>query len=188
MAYTPKIDEKQLVSDLQKPDTSREAFDTLMRTYGEQIYWQIRKMVVRHEDASDLLQNTFLKAWNNLDSFRGTAKLTTWLHKIALNESINFFNKERGRRNVSADEDGCDSYLAEYLVADKYFDGDELKQELHKAIAMLPEKQRIVFNMRYFDDMSYDQISEIMGTSTGALKANYHHAVKKIEVYFENKE
>ena len=97
MAYTPKIDEKQLVSDLQKPDTSREAFDTLMRTYGEQIYWQIRKMVVRHEDASDLLQNTFLKAWNNLDSFRGTAKLSTWLHKIAVNESINFLNKERGR-------------------------------------------------------------------------------------------
>ena len=179
----PKDDE-QLVARLREPATCREAFGDVMRIYSEPLYWQIRRMVNNHDDANDLLQNTFLKAWNNLDYFRGDAKLSTWLYKIAINESINFLNKERAKNNISTDDE--DSFLLNNLEADEYFDGDELKIELHKAIASLPEKQRLVFNMRYFDEMKYEDISEVLGTSVGALKASYHHAVKKIEEYFYN--
>lgn len=177
------IDEALLVEQLHNPKTAHAAFDTLMRMYGEPVYWQIRKLVVRHEDADDILQNVFLKAWNNLQNFRGDAKLSTWLFKIAINESINFLNKERTRNNISVDSED-DSYLLNNLEADEYFDGDELQAELLKAVAKLPEKQRLVFNMRYFDEMKYEEISEILGTSVGALKASYHHAVKKIEEMF----
>ena len=172
------IDEKELVRRLQSSDTSREAFDELMRTYGEGVYWQIRKMVFNHDDAVDLLQNVFIKAWNNIDHFRGDARLTTWLYKIAINESINFINKEKTRQGLTADDSV--EFLLNNIHADEYFDGDALHLALQKAIAELPEKQRLVFNMRYFDEMSYEQISDILGTSVGALKANYHHAVKKI--------
>ena len=182
MALSIPIDEKALIEKLQNPQTASQAFDTLMHVYGEQVYWHIRKMVVNHDDASDLLQNTFIKVWNNVDYFRGDAKLSTWLYKIAINESINFLKKERAKNNVLID--GDDSFLLNNLESDEYFDGDELKLELQKAIAKLPEKQRLVFNMRYFDDMKYEQISEILGTSVGALKASYHHAVKKIEEIF----
>lgn len=177
------IDEALLVEQLRNPKTAHAAFDTLMRMYGEPVYWQIRKLVVRHEDADDILQNVFLKAWNNLHNFRGDAKLSTWLYKIAINESINFLNKERARNNVSVDSED-DSYLLNNIEADEYFDGDELQAELLKAIAKLPEKQRLVFNMRYFDEMKYEEISDVLGTSVGALKASYHHAVKKIEEIF----
>lgn len=177
------IDEKKLIEQLQNPKTASSAFDALMRAYGEPVYWQIRKLVMRHEDADDILQNVFLKAWNNLQNFRGDAKLSTWLFKIAINESINFLNKERARNQLNV-EDGDDSYLLNNIEADEYFDGDELHAELLKAVAKLPEKQRLVFNMRYFDEMKYEEISEILGTSVGALKASYHHAVKKIEEIF----
>ncbi len=178
MAYTAPIDEKQLIEDLQNPKTAKKAFDTLMRTYGEQVYWQIRKMVESHDDANDLLQNCFLKAWGNLHNFRGDAKLSTWLYKIAINETINFLNKERQRNNVT--DDGDDSFLLTNIESDEYFDGDQLQVDFRKAVDTLPEKQRLVFNMRYYDDMKYDQMSEILGTSVGALKASYHHAVKKL--------
>lgn len=179
------IDESALVEQLRNPKTASAAFDTLMRIYGEPVYWQIRKLVVRHEDADDILQNVFLKAWNNLNNFRGDAKLSTWLFKIAINESINFLNKERARSNVNVTtEDGDDSYLLQNIEADPYFDGDELHAELLRAVAKLPEKQRLVFNMRYFDEMKYEEISDVLGTSVGALKASYHHAVKKIEEIF----
>lgn len=184
MAYAKlPIDEKLLVSQLQDPAKASAAFDTLMRLYGEPVYWQIRKMVVRHEDADDILQNVFLKAWNNLSYFRGDAKLSTWLYKIAVNESINFLNKERSRAKISTEE-GDDSFLLANIEADPYFDGDQLHAELLRAVAKLPEKQRLVFNMRYFDEMKYEEISEVLGTSVGALKASYHHAVKKIEEIF----
>lgn len=178
-AYKAPIDEKALVRDLQDASKAHAAFDTLMRTYGEAIYWQIRKMVVSHDDANDLLQNVFLKAWKNIHRFRGDAKLSTWLYKIAVNESINFLNQERQRRSITDDTE--DSFLLANIEADPYFDGDALQLELQKAIASLPEKQRLVFNMRYFDEMKYEEISDILGTSVGALKASYHHAVKKIE-------
>lgn len=176
------IDEKELVAKLQDPATAAAAFDTLMRTFGEQVYWQIRKMVVNHDDANDLLQNCFIKVWNNLHNFRGDAKLSTWLYKIAVNESINFLNKERQRCGIT--EDGDDSFLLRNLESHEYFDGDALQAELQKAIMSLPEKQRLVFNMRYFDEMKYEEMSEILGTSVGALKASYHHAVKKITAAF----
>ncbi len=179
MAYTPPIDEKELVRQLQDPKCANDAFRTLMRTFGEPVYWQIRKMVFSHDDANDLLQNTFLKAWNNIHNFRGEAKLSTWLYKIAINESINFLNKERNKHEIS--DTAEDSFLLNNLEADPWFDGDELQKELQKAIAKLPDKQRLVFNMRYFDEMKYEDMSDILGTSVGALKASYHHALKKIE-------
>ena len=177
--YTAPIDEKRLVEDLKDPSKAPKAFDELVRVFGEQLYWQIRKMVVSHEDADDLLQNVFIKAWKNVANFRGDAKLSTWLYKIAVNESINFLNQERNRRALSESAD--DSFLLQNIESDPYFDGDELQLELQKAIATLPEKQRLVFNMRYFDEMKYEEMSDILGTSVGALKASYHHAVKKIE-------
>lgn len=185
MGYNVPIDEKQLVKDLHDPKTAHTAFDTLMRLYGEQVYWQIRKMVMNHEDANDLLQNSFLKAWNNLDNFRGDARLSTWLYKIAINETINFLNKERNRRNIT--DDTQDEFLLSNIESDEYFDGDELQEEFQKAITALPEKQRLVFNMRYFDEMKYEKMSEILGTSVGALKASYHHAVKKITAFLDGK-
>ena len=186
MAYKSPIDEEKLIKDLQNPKTSKAAFDLLMRTYGEQIYWQIRKMVLSHDDANDLLQNCFLKAWNNLSNFRGDAKLSTWLYKIAVNESINFLNKERTRQQVTGEDNA--EFLASHLEADEYFSGNDVEKELQKAILSLPEKQRLVFNMRYYDDMKYEEMSEVLGTSVGALKASYHHAVKKVTAFVQNAE
>lgn len=183
MAYTAPIDESRLIHDLQDKKTAHTAFRLLMQTYGEPLYWQIRKMVPSHDDAADLLQSVFIKAWNNIHNFQGNAKLSTWLYKIAVNESINHLKKERVRNNYitrDTSDDENDSYLLDNIEADEYFDGDEAKANLLKAIASLPEKQRLVFNMRYFDEMKYEEISEILGTSVGALKASYHHAVKKI--------
>lgn len=179
----PKDDE-QLVARLREPATCREAFGDVIRIYSEPLYWQIRRMVNNHDDANDLLQNTFMKAWGAIENFRGDAKLSTWLHKIAINESITFLEKERKRLNISLDDE--ESYLINTIEADSNIDGDELALKLRKAIASLPEKQRLVFNMKYYDEMKYEQMSEILGTSVGALKASYHLAVKKIEQYFED--
>lgn len=178
MTYIPPIDEKELVKQLQNPKTASQAFGVLLNTYSQPVYWQIRKMVMSHDDANDLVQNVFLKAWNNLHNFRGDAKLSTWLYKIAINESINFVNKEKQRLQLTEDAD--ESFLLNNIESDSFFDGDALQKELLEAVAKLPEKQRIVFNMRYFDELKYEEISEILGTSVGALKANYHHAVKKL--------
>ncbi len=179
MALTSSIDEKKLIADLQRESTARKAFDLLVRTFSEPIYWQIRKMVFNHDDANDLLQNVFIKAWNNVHNFRGDAKISTWLYKIAINESINFINREKAHQAASTDSEDT-SFLLNNIEADEYFDGDDLQKEFLRAIAKLPEKQKLVFNMKYFDDMKYEEISEILGTSVGALKASYHHAVKKI--------
>ena len=178
MAISAPLDENRLVELLKDKSTARKAFETLVEYYSESLYWQIRKLVVNHDEADDLLQNVFLKAWKNIHNFRGEAKLSTWLHKIAINESLNFLSQERQKKeftDVSGDE-----YLLNNIESDTYFDGNELQVALQKAIASLPEKQRLVFNMRYYDEMKYDEISEILGTSVGALKASYHHAVKKI--------
>ena len=175
-------DNPELIARLRDENTCREAFAEVIATYSEPLYWQIRRMVQSHDDANYLLQNTFLKAWQSIDLFRGEAKLSTWLHKIAINESITFLAKERKRLNISIDDE--ESMLINTIEADEYIDGDELKLKLRKAIATLPEKQRLVFNMKYFDEMKYEEMSEILGTSVGALKASYHIAVKKIEQYF----
>lgn len=173
--------EDEIIVQLHDPTKQREAFAWIVNEYGEKLYWQIRKMVLCHDDANDLLQNTFLKAWTNIDYFRGEAKLSTWLYKIAINECITFLNKQRSMNNVSMDD--TDQFLLERLKGDEYFDGDEVQLKLQRAILALPEKQRLVFNMKYFDEMKYEEISDILGTSVGALKASYHHAVKKIEEF-----
>lgn len=179
MAYKAPIDEKELIRQLHEPKTAQKAFETLLRTYSEPVYWQIRRMVMNHDDANDIVQNVFIKAWTNLHNFRGEAKLSTWLFKIAVNESINFLNKEKHRLQATGDGEE-ESVLLKNLEADSYFDGDALQLELQGAIEKLPEKQRLVFNMRYYDEMKYEDISEVLGTSVGALKASYHHAVKKL--------
>lgn len=175
-------DDPKLIERLRDPQECRTAFNEVIDAYSEPLYWQIRRMVVDHDDANDILQNTFLKAWTSLENFRGDAKLSTWLYKIAVNESLTHLEKERRRNNVSLDDE--ESMLVNMIEADKYFDGDELQARFRKAIAQLPDKQRLVFNMRYFDDMKYEEMSDVLGTSVGALKASYHHAVKKIEQYF----
>ncbi|MBD5346577.1 MAG: sigma-70 family RNA polymerase sigma factor [Bacteroides sp.] len=182
MARTQTYADKSLTERLRDPHTARSAFGEVIDKYSQPLYWQIRRMVNSHEDANDLLQNTFLKAWNSLDAFRGDARLSTWLHKIAINESLTFLERERKRLNLSIDDE--EARIIHAIEADTDIDGDHLRQELRKAIASLPEKQRLVFNMRYYDDMPYEKMSEILGTSSGALKASYHHAVKKIEQYF----
>ena len=174
--------EYDITALLQNPQTQREAFEQVVKMYSEQLYWQIRRMVVSHDDANDLLQNTFIKAWNNLDYFRGEAKLSTWLYRIALNECLNFLNKQRAERSLSIDE--VDSTLLNKLESDAYFDGDEVQKQFQRAVLRLPEKQRMIFNLKYFQEMKYEDISDILGTSVGALKASYHHEVKKIEDFF----
>lgn len=173
--------EEIVVAQLQDPSRCREAFTQVVARYSESLYWQIRKMVVSHDDADDLLQNTFLKAWQNIVYFRGDARLSTWLYRIAVNETLTFLAKQRQQNNVPID--GEDSFLAEQLESDEWFDGDEAQRLLQEAVLRLPEKQRLIFNMHYFDEMKYEEISSILGTSVGALKASYHHAVKKIEEY-----
>ena len=172
----------ELVARLRDPATCRDAFGEVIKLYGEPLYWQIRRMVESHEDADDLLQNTFMKAWSSIENFRGEAKLSTWLYKIAINESITFLARERKRLNLSLDDE--ESHLVNMIEADTFIDGDDLALKLRMAIATLPEKQRLVFNMRYYDEMKYEDMSEVLGTSVGALKASYHLAAKKIEQYF----
>ena len=163
-------------------DTQKEAFNQVVRYYSEKLYWHVRKMVLSHDDTNDIVQNTFIKAWLNIDLFRGEAKLSTWLYKIAINESVNFLKKQRTQNHISIDD--SDVFLLDKLPGDEYFDGDALQLKLQRAILTLPEKQRLVFNMRYYDELPYEEISEILSTSVGALKASYHHAYKKIENFF----
>ena len=181
MAAREKYDEAQVVEQLHDPKLCKAAFGKVIEHYSSQLYWQIRRMVIDHDDANDVLQNTFLKAWTNIDNFRGDAKLSTWLYKIAINESITFVNRKKAMNQMSIDDD--ESFLVNQLESDEWFDGDEAQRNLQRAIATLPEKQRLVFNLRYYDEMKYDEMSEILGTSEGALKASYHHAVKKIEQF-----
>ncbi|MCM1521168.1 MAG: RNA polymerase sigma factor [Muribaculaceae bacterium] len=178
------LDNEDLVNRLRDPQTRRSAFGDMIRLYSDPLYRQIRRLVQSHEDANDLLQNTFMKAWQNIDNFRGDARLSTWLYKIAINESISHLERERKRQGISIDDQ--EGYLINLIEADKDVDGDELAKRLREAVATLPEKQRIVFNMKYYDDMKYEQMSEILGTSVGALKASYHLAVKKIEKIFSD--
>lgn len=156
----------------------------IVEQYSEQLYWQIRRIVYSHEDANDLLQNTFIKAWTNIDYFRGDAKLSTWLYRIALNECLTFLNKQRAATTVSLDDPEAD--VLQKLESDPYFSGDKIQITLQKALLTLPEKQRMVFNLKYYQEMKYEEMSEIFGTSVGALKASYYHAVRKIEKFFDD--
>lgn len=177
-------DKKNLISLLQNPQTQREAFSAVVKDYSERLYWLIRRMVLVHDDANDVLQNVFIKAWSNINSFKGEAKVSTWLYRIAVNESITFINKQRQHHNISIDD--TESLLISKLESDSYFDGDQAQKNFQKALLSLPEKQRLVFNMKYFEEMKYDEISAILGTSVGALKASYHHAVQKIKDFLSS--
>lgn len=156
-----------------------EAFRMLVSKYSERLYWHIRKIVISHDDADDVLQETFVKVWKGLKGFRYDSKLFTWMYRIATNESISFLNNKK--KMVFATGDDIEDILLKNLESDDYFDGDKIEKELQKAILKLPERQRLVFNMKYFDNMKYEEISEILEVTTGALKASYHHAVNKIQ-------
>lgn len=178
-----KFNEEDILELLRNPNTQKEGFAYIVEEYSERLYWQIRKMVYSHDDANDILQDVFIKAWLNIEKFRGDAKLSTWLYKIAINESITFINRSKAKLNLSIDDD--DSFLINKLEGDEYFDGDNAQLLLQKAVATLPEKQRLVFQMKYFNEIKYDDMSDILGTSVGALKASYHHAVKKVEKFLK---
>ena len=159
-------------------------FNQIVKDYSERLYWHVRNMVLSHEDADDLLQEIFIKIWAALPSFRGESQLFTWIYRIATNEALNFLSKKRVRATLNFESLG--SYLADHVESDPYFNGDKAERELSKAIARLPQKQRLVFIMRYFEDLSYEDISSILGTSVGALKASYHLAYEKIKLYLGN--
>lgn len=179
-----KFDEREVIAMLARPETQRKAFEMVVRQYSEQLYWLVRRIVLTHEDSNDVMQNVFIKAWSRLETFRNDSKLSTWLYRIAVNESLDFMRHQKNIATVSTDTD--ESAIANMLVADRYFDGDEAAAMLQQAIARLPEVQRTVFNMKYFSEMKYSEISKILNTSEGALKASYHIAVKKISEYFKS--
>ncbi|MGV0923196.1 RNA polymerase sigma factor [Empedobacter tilapiae] len=162
------------------------AFKLIIKDYHQKVYWQVRRMVLIHEDADDIAQNVFIKIYQNLSSFKNESKLSTWIFRITYNETINFIHKNAKEQNVSFEDYSMN--IADDLSTDEYFTGDEIELKLQKAIASLPEKQRVVFMMKYYDEMKYEQISEILGTSVGALKASYHHAVTKIKEFLENED
>ena len=171
--------DKELLSLFRNPDQKNYAFNLIVRKYQERLYWHIRKIVIVHDDTDDLLQDTFMKAWKGLANFREESQLYTWLYRIATNEALSFLKNKRKKYLLPIVD--VEKELSSSLEGDSYFDGDELQKRLQKAILELPEKQRLVFNMRYFDEMKYEDMAQILATSVGALKASYHHAAKKIE-------
>lgn len=164
-------------------DTQNYAFNLIVRKYQERIYWHIRKIVISQDDADDVVQNTFLKVWGGLSNFREDSQLFTWLYRIATNEALTFLKRKRTKFLLPIID--VEQQLTNTIESDPYFDGNELQAKLQKAIIKLPVKQRLVFNMKYFDEMKYEEMSKILGTSVGALKASFHHAVKKIEKFLE---
>lgn len=186
MAARMAYDENRILEMLREDEVSRRrAFEAIVQNFSEPLYWQIRHMVLSHDDANDILQNTFIKAWTNIESFMGYSRISTWLYRIAVNEALTFLNKQKTIVSIDADSPE-DQGIVDTLESDPFFDGNETELQLQKAIATLPDKQRLVFNMKYFNEMKYEEISDILGTSVGALKASFHIAVKKIEEYFNN--
>lgn len=178
-----KTQEDILVEQLQDPHQSNAAFRQLLAQYKERLYWHVRNIVKDHDDADDVLQNTFIKIFRNIDKFKGDSKLFSWMYRIATNESITFLNNKAKKLQVSSEE--YQISLIENIESDVYFEGDEIQLKLQRAIALLPQKQQQVFNMKYFQELKYREMAEILETSEGALKASYHIAVKKIEEYLK---
>jgi RNA polymerase sigma-70 factor (ECF subfamily) len=178
------VSDTELLVQFRNPVTKERAFTSIIKKYQEKLYWHVRRMVVDHEDANDVLQNVFVRVWNGLENFREDSQLYTWLYRIATNECLTFIEQQKKRMSVSLDEG--ESGLSNKVRADSHFDANRLEWKLQLAIQQLPEKQRIVFNLRYYDEMPYEEMSRILDTSEGALKASYHHAVKKIEDYIKN--
>ena len=179
------LDEAEVIRQLASPEGRQKVFPTIVDQYSQALYWKIRSIVLTHDDADDVLQNTFLKAWKSLPTFQGKAKLSTWLYRIAINEALDFLRHQKTATLSSAD---ADLTVANRLMADDYFDGDKSQALLQEAIATLPDVQRTVFTLRYYDEMKYSEMSEILGTSEGSLKASYHIAVQKITDYVKRNE
>ena len=179
------LDEAEVIRQLASLEGRQKVFPMIVDQYSQSLYWKIRSIVLTHEDTDDVLQNTFLKAWKSLPTFQGKAKLSTWLYRIAINESLDFLRRQKAATLSSAD---ADLSVANRLMADDYFDGDKSQALLQEAIATLPDVQRMVFTLRYYDEMKYSDISEILGTSEGSLKASYHIAVQKITDYVKRYE
>ncbi|WP_300440915.1 RNA polymerase sigma factor [Christiangramia sp.] len=176
--------EDKFVSRLQDASSSQEAFRELISKYKERLYWHIRNIVKNHDDTDDILQNTFLKVYKNIGKFKGDSKLYSWMYRIATNEAISFLNKKSRKLQITSEE--LQNQIIDNLESDVYFEGDEIQLKLQRAIARLPEKQQQVFNMKYFEELKYREMSEILKTSEGALKASYHIAAKKIEEYLKS--
>jgi RNA polymerase sigma factor (sigma-70 family) len=179
------IQDTELLLQFRDPATREKAFTAIIKKYQEKLYWHIRRMVVEHEDANDVLQNVFIRVWNGLENFREDSQLYTWLYRIATNECLSFLEQQKRKSTASLDE--TETGLGNKVIADKYFDPNKLEWKLQLAIQQLPEKQRVVFTLRYYDEMPYEEMSRVLETSEGALKASYHHAVKKIEDYILNR-
>jgi len=177
------IEEADLGSQVKDPNTQAKAFEVLVNTYKERLYWHIRRMVLNHDDADDVLQNTFIKVFRNIEGFKGDSKLYSWMYRIATNEALSFLKTKSRKLGVNNEE--LHERMANNLQADVYFEGDEIQLKLQQAIATLPEKQKLVFTMKYFEELKYEEISEILETSVGGLKASYHLAVKKLEAFLK---
>ena len=179
-----KINEKELIKRHKDPSTQSCAFSEVVRQYSEPLYWHIRHMILSHDDTNDLLQNTFIKAWSNIEKFRGDSQISTWLYRIAINETLTFLNKYTPTISIDSPE----ASIVEQLEGDTYFNGTQAEKTFQEALQSLPPKQRMVFNMKYYEEMKYEEISKLLGTSVGALKASYHIATKKIEEFLKNKD
>lgn len=178
------LDDKELLMQFRESTSKEAGYTRIIKKYQEKLYWHIRRMVVTHDDANDVLQNMFIKVWNGLDNFREDSQLYTWLYRIATNESLSFLDQQKKRSSISLSD--VETGLSNRLQADNHFDANKLEWKLQLAIQQLPEKQRAVFNLRYYDEMPYEEMSRVLETSEGALKASYHHAVKKIEDFILN--
>lgn len=179
------IQDTELLLQFRDPGTKEKAFTAIIKKYQEKLYWHVRRMVVEHEDTNDVLQNVFIRVWNGLENFREDSQLYTWLYRIATNECLSYLDQQKRKSSLSLSE--VESGLSNKIVADKHFDPNKLEWKLQLAIQELPEKQRVVFTLRYYDEMPYEEMSRVLDTSEGALKASYHHAVKKIEDYILNR-
>lgn len=178
MAESP---DHKILKMCRNPESGNYGFNLLVRKYQKQVYWHIRRMVIEHDDTDDLVQDTFIKVWKNLKKFRSDSKLYTWIYRIATNEALTFLKSKK--RKIFIPIVDYENHLSQSIEDDNYFSGDEIQKKLQKAILTLPEKQRLVFNMKYFSEMKYDDMSEVLGTSVGALKASFHIAAKKIESF-----
>jgi len=178
------LDDRELLQQFRQPETKERAFTAIIKKYQEKLYWHIRRMVVDHDDANDVLQNMMIKVWKSLENFREDSQLYTWLYRIGTNESLTFLEQRKKKATVSMTD--VENSLANKVIADKDFDANRLEWKLQLAIQQLPDKQKAVFNLRYYDEMPYEEMSRVLETSEGALKASYHHAVKKIEDFIKN--
>ena len=188
MSKTIEIEDSEILNLFQNEQTREKAFSLLVKKYQERLYWHIRRMLVHHEDTNDVLQNMFVKIWRSLSNFRQDSSLYTWMYRIATNETLTYLEQQKKRRSLSISDDGSElgSVLSNSLKAEKGFDANNLEWKLQLAIQSLPEKQRAVFTLRYYDEMPYEKMAEVLETSEGSLKASYHHAAKKVEEFIRN--